>query len=898
MTNLDRPDSSSSQPVAGQRISQYEIGKPLGQGGMGVVFLARDRTLDRPVALKFLSNELQEDATARRRFVREAKAAAALDHPYICKIYETGEADGRPFIAMEYVRGETLAARLAGEPLPLNAALRIATEVAEALETAHGEGLVHRDLKPSNIMLTSGGHVKVLDFGLAKRAASGEGGDAATASELTEAGTVRGTVAYMSPEQVRGQTVDARSDIFAFGVVLYELLTGVHPFQKEATLETAAAILNQTPAPLTHHRQDAPDLLDHILAKLLAKAPAERYQKVHEVRTDLAQVSDTVDRAHPAPEGAAIALPPLATQPPAGTLPTPRTWTRRRSSVLAFVSLMVAALGAVWVWWDSGSGGPGSGGEVPSVAVLPLRNLSRDPLESNYLADGITQAVITRLIQAGLRVTPWETALRYRETDQPAEQVARELNVGTVLVGTFQFENDQLLTTLSLLEADSGLATWTDEFEEPYTNLFDVQRRIARGAAASLLPELTGEQEMALATPESVSVDAYDSNLQGADLLLAGDQESAEVAFQYFTRAIELDPSLVDAHVGLGAVYHVRFMNGWGGGAGNLERAEASFETAIELDSGSIRARRGLMQVYYALGRSEAILLQGQEAGRLGPPDDVETLIARADAYALAGLENLALPIQRRVIALDPRNTPAYFGLNWASLYAGRFQEAVEVGKAYLTLFGDEFGIDYAMMMHINIAEASFILGDDELAREHYEQATRRLMVPSTDSAPATWYVITGLMEAGGFYSQTGQPDEANALWRRGVELARLNLEIDPENIGMRLLLASFHGLLGEREAFLIEEARAFRAMRDSDVIALELTYLAAAHAALGNAARAVEVLRAQLQRGRLASWAQQIHILAPDLLVTPEFNRFRKEYDSMAERLRERYGPASEGSP
>ena len=174
----DRPDSASP-PTAGQRVSQYEIREPLGAGGMGVVFLAQDRTLDRPVALKFLSDELQQDTRARRRFLREAKAAAALDHPYICKIYETGEADGRPFIAMEYVRGETLAARLAGEPLPLSLsdALHIATEVAEALETAHGEGLVHRDLKPANIMLTTGGHVKVLDFGLAKRAASGEGGD-------------------------------------------------------------------------------------------------------------------------------------------------------------------------------------------------------------------------------------------------------------------------------------------------------------------------------------------------------------------------------------------------------------------------------------------------------------------------------------------------------------------------------------------------------------------------------------------------------------------------------------------------------------------------------------------------------------------------------------------------
>ncbi len=261
---------------------------------MGEVFLARDQTLDRRVALKFLPENLQQDETAKKRFLREAKSAAALDHPYICKIYETGEAEGRPFIAMEYVRGETLEHRLAREALPLAEAGRIASEIAEALETAHQSNIVHRDLKPSNIMLTEGGHVKVLDFGLAKRVASSEGTGSQfeTASRLTAEGTTLGTVAYMSPEQLRAEAVDARSDIFSFGVVLYEMLAGAHPFAKATSMDSAAAILSQAPRPLSHHRKEVPELLEHVVGKMVAKVPEERYQLVHEVRTDLDRVKD------------------------------------------------------------------------------------------------------------------------------------------------------------------------------------------------------------------------------------------------------------------------------------------------------------------------------------------------------------------------------------------------------------------------------------------------------------------------------------------------------------------------------------------------------------------------------------------------------------------------------
>ncbi len=876
--------------MIGKTLGAYRVLEKLGEGGMGEVFLAQDRTLDRPVALKFLSDELQQDATARRRFLREAKAAAALDHPYICKIYETGEADGRPFIAMEYVRGETLADRLAGSngadapslPLRLDEALQIATEIAEALETAHGEGLVHRDLKPANIMLTSGGHVKVLDFGLAKWVAPEEGGDgAATASQLTETGSIRGTVAYMSPEQVRGQTVDGRSDIFAFGVVLYELLTGVHPFQTGTMLETASAILTQTPAPLIRHRPDLPDRLDRIVGKMLAKATADRYQLVRDVRTDLTQVSDVVDRAQPVPEGAAIAIPPSTGAPVAATRSPSDGFPWPSRSVMAVASLAVAVLAAASIWWGSGSDELGSGAQVPSVAVLPLRNLSQDPLETDYLAEGITQAVITRLVQAGLRVTPWETAQRYGGSGESAEEIARALNVEAVLVGTFQLAGEQMLTSLSLVDAETGLLSWADEFEDPYEDIFGVQRRIAVGVATNLKRELTGAEEATLAAPESRSVEAYDSYLQGAYLMQEEDPEATEVALQYFRRAVELDPNLAEAHVGLGAAYYARYYSGWGGGLSNLDRAEASYDAALRLNPAEMRARRGLIHTNWLRGLAESTLNHGQEAARVGRADDVETLLAQAEAYLFAGLPDLSLPLLRRVIAIDPLNAAAHFDLAFGGAVARQPAETIQAGNAFVRRFGDDPTVHWQLGMAYHLA------GDNRRAEEHY---TRAMGLLATRAAPRSdpFFIFVGT-----FFAQIGQDDRAVDVWQRGVDVSIQMLGNDPDNVRLRLILATLQGFLGDRDALLVEEARATRI---SEGHALEYTYLAAGHAALGETGRAAELLREQVRQGWLP-YRAYVDLLAPSLWESAALDDFRREYGALEQRLRERYGPASERS-
>ncbi len=321
------------QSMVGREIGSYKVLSLLGTGGMGEVYLAEDAKLDRRVALKFLPGEMQQDETARKRFLREAKSAAALDHAYVCHIHEVGEEEGKSFISMEYVQGETLKDQLEKGPFPLQDALAKATEIAEALEAAHRQNIIHRDLKPSNIMITPDGHVKVLDFGLAKRLTPAEGGDSqekTLTANLTRTGDTLGTVPYMSPEQLRGEAVDARSDIFSFGVTLYEMLTGIDPFKQTRPVDTASSILTKDPPPLSRYMNEVSPVLQHTVRKMLAKDPDRRYQLIHEVGTDLGEIlhggKDSFEIA-PAAEG---------------------SWKRWIPWGVAALAVMTAATLAIW----------------------------------------------------------------------------------------------------------------------------------------------------------------------------------------------------------------------------------------------------------------------------------------------------------------------------------------------------------------------------------------------------------------------------------------------------------------------------------------------------------------------------------------------------------------------
>jgi tRNA A-37 threonylcarbamoyl transferase component Bud32/TolB-like protein len=522
--------------AAGATFGGYQIESALGRGGMGLVYLARERTLDRPVALKFLSPELQARGDARHRFLREARAAAALDHPYVCKIFQTGEEEGRPFIAMEYIRGETLKDRLARGRLPMGEALQIVLKVAEALEAAHAAHIVHRDLKPSNIMLTPGGHVKVLDFGLAKRVGPDDA-DASAVTLATQVGVVQGTIAYMSPEQLRGEEVDARSDIFSLGIVLTEMVTGTHPFRGEIPADTPGLILRHVPPPLSASAGAVPPALDHLARRMLAKDREDRYPSIAALRSDLLRVADDSQRTHT-----------LATAPPAGVT---SWWQGRRGAAAALLALVVL-LGAAALW--RGSGGPA---RPQSLAIPLFVNESDDPAY-DYFTSGIPDMVTSRLHRAGVTVIPFAT-VRLVSGSDPRE-VGRALDVDAVLAARLRTDDRVIQVSADLIGVRRGNLIQVFDFEEPLDGgLSALQRQLAEGIARALELQLSDEQEATLARPESTSEAALDLYMQGSDWVLQGTREDVVTAVGWFEAALEEDPELVEAYVGLGTVSYQQF---------------------------------------------------------------------------------------------------------------------------------------------------------------------------------------------------------------------------------------------------------------------------------------------------------------------------------------------------
>ncbi len=438
-------------PASGENWKQFKLLEPLGRGGMGEVFLAEDSSLNRNVALKFLPEGLQKDETARERFLREARSAAALDHPYICKIYEIGEVDGKAFIAMEYVDGVTLQDKLRQGALGLADVLQIGIEIGEAVEAAHKKQIIHRDLKTPNIMVTQDGHIKVMDFGLAKQIVLEHARDSSVdtmSAKLTEDGSTPGTVIYMSPEQVRGELLDTRSDIFSVGVLLYEIATGRVPFQGATSGLTYDAILNRGPVPMRQSNPDVPVELEQIIGKALEKDREVRYQNIRELVVDLKRLRRDSDTEMPS--YASLGMSSSAGRPPRSVL-----------AVVGGVSVAVLAIG-----WLLLRGGPADLGDrlaITTLAVLPFENIRNDP-EVNYLADGIAESLINQLSQLPqLSVMARSTAFRYRGDVDP-QTVGAELGVRAVLTGRVVQQGEILNVQAELVDAEKGTQLWGQQY--------------------------------------------------------------------------------------------------------------------------------------------------------------------------------------------------------------------------------------------------------------------------------------------------------------------------------------------------------------------------------------------------------------------------------------------------
>jgi serine/threonine-protein kinase len=535
------------------RLGPYEIQSAIGAGGMGEVYRARDTRLERDVALKVLPAATLGDGTARARLVREARLASRLNHPHICTIYDVGETDasvdsgGSPeagseprsaYIAMELVEGQPLSARVAEGPLPTDQVVRYGQQLAEALAHAHGRGVVHRDLKSANVVVTPEGQVKVLDFGLAKRLTEESLAGATTVApeSLTAPGIVAGTLAYMAPEQLRGRPADARSDIWALGVVLYEMAAGRRPFVGQTGFELTAAIFSQPVPPMP---APVPGPVSGVVERCLAKEPGERYQRAGEVKAALEAVASGRDIAR---------------------WPTWRTaaWRRRRRLGGAAGALAILLVAATLVALDVG--GVRSRwmrrADPIRLAVLPFANLSGDAGQG-YLSDGLTQEMITqlgRLHPATLSVIARTSVMRYKKGDTPVDQIGRELDVDYVLEGSATRQGDRVSVAAELINVANQTTVWADKYEREFSAILTVQGQVAQNVAKALAVELLPAEEARLAIVRTVNPEAYEAYLKGITLWQTLKTADVDAAQRLFEQALEKDPSYAPAYSGLALV--------------------------------------------------------------------------------------------------------------------------------------------------------------------------------------------------------------------------------------------------------------------------------------------------------------------------------------------------------
>jgi serine/threonine-protein kinase len=708
----------------GRRFGHYQIEGRLGQGGMGVVYLARDTRLGRPVALKLLQSRFTQDTERVRRFRREARATSNLNHPNILTIYEVGQASpedgGAHFIAAEFVAGETLRARITRGTRP-DEALDWAIQIAAALAAAHEAGVVHRDIKPENVMVRPDGLIKVLDFGLAKlsrttsdphRTASGH------SSGETRQGIVMGTVNYMSPEQARGDQVDARTDIFALGVMLYEMVAGRRPFVGPTDSHVLVAIQDQEPPPLAHAE------LQRVIGRALAKECDGRFQTAEEMR--LALKSLKLEGAAPGDfptrgfsrlarrfgyaSASAGAIKDTAEMPARTTSGISLLMGRlirsplRRAVAIATLALAVAGIIVGWQWLVPRRA------PVNSIAVMPFVNVGNDP-QMEYLADGVTESLIGNLSQLpDLRMMARNTVFTYKGREVDPRRLGGDLNVGAVVTGRVRREGDRLLISAELADATTGLRLWGNAYDRPLADLLTVEREITREISEALRPQLGGAEQRQIAKRQSTNNEAHRLYLLGRHEFLQASATSGEKALAYFNQAIALDPNYALAHAGVSDIYSafsalilppseampkarqaalkaisldetlpeahysmamVKIWGDW-----DRAGAEREFKRAIELNPSFVLARAQYSQNLAGQGRFDEALSEARRAEDLDPRSRQAGEAVGRILFVARRYDEASAQFRMR-IQMDPNHSGAHIFLGRILSQQGKHQEAI-----------------------------------------------------------------------------------------------------------------------------------------------------------------------------------------------------------------------------
>jgi len=619
--------------VIGQTISHYHILEKLGGGGMGVVYKAEDTRLHRFVALKFLPDEVAKDPQALSRFQREAQAASALNHPNICTIHDIGENDGHPFIVMELLEGETIKHAIRGRALDPDVILDLGVQIADALGTAHAKGIIHRDIKPANIFVTRTGQAKVLDFGLAKQMLIKQTPDvlaeptAVGEDHLTSPGAAVGTIAYMSPEQVRGKELDARTDLFSFGAVLYEMTTGTLPFHGETSGTIFDSILNRAPTPPLRINPTLPPKLEDIINKALEKDRTVRYQSAAEMRVDLKRLRRDTE------SGKAVIAPRRAKL---------RMW---HMGWIAALALLVLAAGFEVLYLRSRDPG------VDSVAVLPFINTTGDP-NLEYLSDGLSDGLMDSLSQIPeLRVVSRSSAFHYKGKEVPPAQLARELGVKSVVSGRISRHGDAVVVSAELVDVGQDRHLWGKQYEATLSQTASIEQQLASDIGERLRPASANVTKIRRSTENS---DAYQAYLKGRYFWALNGPEDVARAIRYYNLAIQSDPAYALAYAGLATAYSDQATNDYLPPTETFPKARAAAEKAVEIDPSLADAHvsLGLVHWGYDLNWSESER-EYRTALRLNPANS-DAHLRYAMYLATMGKVTEAVSEAARAKELDP----------------------------------------------------------------------------------------------------------------------------------------------------------------------------------------------------------------------------------------------------